>query len=49
MGEFMTRALRNDIDLVATRIENGLTLIASARSVAPYIGFLAPFVGFTMH
>lgn len=37
-SEFLTRTLRNGIDQEATRIENGLTLIASAGSAAPYIG-----------
>ncbi|SFP94322.1 outer membrane transport energization protein ExbB [Nitrosomonas cryotolerans] len=37
-SEFLTRALRNGIDQEATRVENGLTLIASAGSAAPYIG-----------
>ena len=34
----LTRTLRNGIDQEATRVENGLTLIASAGSAAPYIG-----------
>ena len=37
-SEFITRVLRNGIDQVANRIENGLTIIASAGSAAPYIG-----------
>ena len=37
-SEFLTRALRNGIDQEAARVENGLTLIASAGSAAPYIG-----------
>ncbi|MDP1557938.1 MAG: MotA/TolQ/ExbB proton channel family protein [Nitrosomonas sp.] len=37
-SEFLTRALRNGIDQEATRVENGLTLIASAGSASPYIG-----------
>lgn len=37
-NELLTRTLRNGIDQEATRIENGLTIIASAGSSAPYIG-----------
>ncbi|MGI9227762.1 MAG: MotA/TolQ/ExbB proton channel family protein, partial [Gammaproteobacteria bacterium] len=37
-SEFITRVLRNGIDQVANRVENGLTIIASAGSAAPYIG-----------
>ncbi len=44
-SEFMTRALRNGIDQEATRIENGLTLIASAGSAAPYIGLFGTVWG----
>ena len=33
-SEFLTRALRNGIDQEAARVENGLTLIASAGSAA---------------
>lgn len=40
ISEFLTRALRNGIDQETTRVENGLTLIASAGSAAPYIGLL---------
>ena len=44
-SEFLTRALRNGIDQEATRIENGLTLIASAGSAAPYIGLFGTVWG----
>lgn len=44
-GEFLTRTLRNGIDQEATRIENGLTLIASAGSAAPYIGLFGTVWG----
>jgi biopolymer transport protein ExbB len=44
-SEFMTRALRNGIDQEATRVENGLTLIASAGSAAPYIGLFGTVWG----
>jgi biopolymer transport protein ExbB len=40
ISEFLTRALRNGIDQETTRVENGLTLIASAGSASPYIGLL---------
>lgn len=44
-SEFLTRVLRNGIDQEATRIENGLTLIASAGSAAPYIGLFGTVWG----
>lgn len=44
-SEFLTRTLRNGIDQEATRVENGLTLIASAGSAAPYIGLLGTVWG----
>ncbi|MCB1936137.1 MAG: MotA/TolQ/ExbB proton channel family protein [Nitrosomonas sp.] len=44
-SEFLTRALRNGIDQEAARVENGLTLIASAGSAAPYIGLLGTVWG----
>ena len=44
-GELLTRTLRNGIDQEATRIENGLTLIASAGSAAPYIGLFGTVWG----
>jgi biopolymer transport protein ExbB len=44
-SEFFTRVLRNGIDQEATRIENGLTLIASAGSAAPYIGLFGTVWG----
>lgn len=45
ISEFLTRALRNGIDQETTRVENGLTLIASAGSAAPYIGLLGTVWG----
>jgi len=45
ISEFITRALRNGIDQETTRVENGLTLIASAGSAAPYIGLLGTVWG----
>ncbi len=44
-SEFFTRILRNGIDQEATRVENGLTLIASAGSAAPYIGLFGTVWG----
>jgi len=44
-SEFLTRTLRNGIDQEAARIENGLTLIASAGSAAPYIGLFGTVWG----
>lgn len=44
-SEFLTRTLRNGIDQEANRIENGLTLIASAGSAAPYIGLFGTVWG----
>jgi len=37
-GELLTRTLRNGIDQEAARVEQGLTVLASAGSSAPYIG-----------
>lgn len=45
MNELLTRTLRNGIDQEATRIENGLTIIASAGSAAPYIGLFGTVWG----
>ncbi len=44
-SEFITRVLRNGIDQEATRVENGLTVIASAGSAAPYIGLFGTVWG----
>ncbi|OFZ70714.1 MAG: biopolymer transporter ExbB [Betaproteobacteria bacterium RBG_16_58_11] len=44
-GEFLTRVLRNGIDQEAARVENGLTLMASAGSAAPYIGLFGTVWG----
>lgn len=43
--DFLTRTLRNGIDQEAARVENGLTLIASAGSAAPYIGLFGTVWG----
>ncbi|SDW34129.1 MotA/TolQ/ExbB proton channel family protein [Nitrosomonas communis] len=45
VSELLTRTLRNGIDQEATRIGNGLTIIASAGSVAPYIGLFGTVWG----
>lgn len=45
LGEFLTRLLRNGIDQEATRVEHGLTLLASAGSAAPYIGLFGTVWG----
>lgn len=45
ISELVTRTLRNGIDQEATKIENGLTLIASAGSAAPYIGLFGTVWG----
>lgn len=44
-SEFITRVLRNGIDQETTRVENGLTIIASAGSAAPYIGLFGTVWG----
>ncbi len=44
-SEFLTRTLRNGIDQETTRVENGLTLIATAGSAAPYIGLFGTVWG----
>jgi len=44
-GELLTRALRNALDQEAAEIENGLTVIASAGSAAPYIGLFGTVWG----
>ncbi|TXI40080.1 MAG: MotA/TolQ/ExbB proton channel family protein [Nitrosomonas sp.] len=44
-SEFLTRTLRNGIDQEATQVENGLTLIATAGSAAPYIGLFGTVWG----
>jgi biopolymer transport protein ExbB len=44
-SELLTRTLRNGIDQEATRIENGLTIIASAGSSAPYLGLFGTVWG----
>ena len=45
LGEFLTRLLRNGIDQEAMRVEQGLTILASAGSAAPYIGLFGTVWG----
>jgi biopolymer transport protein ExbB len=45
LGEFLTRVLRNGIEQEAARVENGLTVMASAGSAAPYIGLFGTVWG----
>lgn len=45
LGEFLTRLLRSGIDQEAMRLENGLTVLASAGSAAPYIGLFGTVWG----
>jgi biopolymer transport protein ExbB len=44
-SEFITRILRNGLDQEAAQVENGLTVIASAGSAAPYIGLFGTVWG----
>ncbi|HMU64390.1 MAG: MotA/TolQ/ExbB proton channel family protein [Nitrosomonas sp.] len=44
-NELLTRTLRNGLEQEATRIEGGLTIIASAGSAAPYIGLFGTVWG----
>jgi biopolymer transport protein ExbB len=44
-SDFLTRTLRNGIDQEAAQVENGLTLLASAGSAAPYIGLFGTVWG----
>jgi biopolymer transport protein ExbB len=45
MGEYLTRMLRNGIDQEATKVEQGLTVLASAGSAAPFIGLFGTVWG----
>jgi len=45
LAELVTRVLRNGIDQEAARVENGLTILASAGSSAPYIGLFGTVWG----
>jgi biopolymer transport protein ExbB len=44
-SEFITRVLRNGLHQEAARVENGLTVMASAGSAAPYIGLFGTVWG----
>jgi biopolymer transport protein ExbB len=44
-SEYLTRVLRNGIEQEATRIEHGLTVLASAGSAAPFIGLFGTVWG----
>lgn len=45
LAEFLTRALYNEVDQEAARVEHGLTVLASAGSAAPYIGLFGTVWG----
>ena len=45
LSEFLTRVLRNGIDQEASRVEHGLTVMASAASASPYIGLFGTVWG----
>lgn len=44
-GELITRTLRQEINRVSARLENGLTLLASVGSTAPFVGLLGTVWG----
>jgi len=45
IGEYLTRTLNNAVDQEAAAAEHGLTVLASAGSVAPYIGLFGTVWG----
>lgn len=45
MSEYLTRVLRNGIDQEASKIESGLTVLASAGSAAPFVGLFGTVWG----
>ena len=45
MAEYLTRVLRNGIDQEATKVEDGLTVLASAGSAAPFVGLFGTVWG----
>jgi biopolymer transport protein ExbB len=45
LSEFVTRTLRNSLDQESARSENGLTILATAGSTAPYIGLFGTVWG----
>ena len=44
-GELVTRTLRQQINRVSSRLESGLTLLASVGSTAPFIGLFGTVWG----
>ena len=44
-GELITRTLRREINRVASRLESGLTLLASVGATAPFVGLLGTVWG----
>lgn len=44
-AEYLTRVLRNGIDQESAKVENGLTVLASAGSAAPFIGLFGTVWG----
>jgi biopolymer transport protein ExbB len=44
-GELITRTLRQEINRVSSRLESGLTLLASVGSTAPFIGLFGTVWG----
>lgn len=45
MSEYLTRVLRNGIDQESSRVEYGLTVLASAGSAAPFVGLFGTVWG----
>jgi biopolymer transport protein ExbB len=45
LGELVTRTLRQQINRVSSRLESGLTLLASVGSTAPFIGLFGTVWG----
>ncbi|MFT5703199.1 MAG: biopolymer transport protein ExbB [Rickettsiales bacterium] len=44
-GEFITRALRQEINRGTTKLESGLTILASIGAVAPFVGLFGTVWG----
>jgi biopolymer transport protein ExbB len=44
-GELITRTLRQEMNRVSARLENGLTLLASVGSTAPFVGLFGTVWG----
>ncbi len=44
-GELITRTLRREINRVSSRLESGLTLLASVGATAPFVGLLGTVWG----